>query len=107
MAVLEMISNPNSRWDFFDGKMSYIHKDDQLCSKIKKEFEKYNLKIWDVCFYENPQKGRQIYLYLKKKRGSEISTRQAAALLSRILKKKMMPLPQQKCMVLRQKKNFT
>ena len=85
--------------DFFDGKMSYIHKDDQLCSKIKKEFEKYNLKIWDVCFYENPQKGRQIYLYLKKKRGSEISTRQAAALLSRILKKKMMPLPQQKKLV--------
>lgn len=85
--------------DFFDGKLSYIQKDDQLCSKIKKEFDKYHLKIWDVCFYENPQKGRQIYLYLKKKRGSEISTRQAAALLSKVLKEKMIPLAQQKKLV--------
>lgn len=85
--------------DFFDGKMSCIHKDEQLYDKIKKEFEKHHLKIWDVCFYENPQKGRQIYLYLKKKRGSEISTRQAAAVLSQVLKEKMIPLPQQKKLV--------
>ena len=85
--------------DFFDGKMSCTQKDEQLYDKIKKEFEKYHLKIWDVCFYENPQKGRQVYLYLKKKRGSEISTRQAAVLLSQILKEKMIPLSQQKKLV--------
>lgn len=82
--------------DFFDGKMSQTKKNEQLYDKIKKEFEKHHLKIWDLCFYQNPQKGRQVYLYLKKKRGGEISTRQVAVLLSQILKKKMIPLSEQK-----------
>lgn len=82
--------------DFFDGKMSQTEKNRQLYDEIKKEFAKHHLKICDLCFYQNPQKGRQVYLYLKKKRGSEISTRQVAALLSQILKEKMIPLSEQK-----------
>lgn len=82
--------------DFFDGQMPKTKKDQQLYDQIKKEFEKHHLKISDLCFYQNPQKGRQIYLYLKKIRGEEVSTRQVAALLSQILKEKMIPLPEQK-----------
>lgn len=85
--------------DFFDGRISHTKKDEQLYHKIKKEFEKHQIRIGDLCFYQNPQKGRQIYLYLKKKRGGEISTRQAAALLSQILKEKMVPLPDQKKLI--------
>jgi stage II sporulation protein E len=85
--------------DFFEEKMSLTRKNEQLYHKIKKEFEKHHLKIWDLCFYQNPQKGRQVYLYLKKKRGGEISTRQAAALLSQILKEKMIPLADQKKLI--------
>lgn len=85
--------------DFFDGKMSKTIKDQQLYDKIKKECEKYHLKIGDLCFYQNPQKGRQVYLYIKKKRGGEISTRQVAALLSQVLKEKMLPLPQPKKLI--------
>lgn len=85
--------------DFFEGKMSLTRKNEQLYYKIKKEFEKHHLKIWDLCFYQNPQKGRQVYLYLKKKRGGEISTRQVAALLSQILREKMIPLSDQKKLI--------
>lgn len=85
--------------DFFDGKMPKTQKDQHLYDKIKKEFEKRHLKIMDLCFYQNPQKGRQIYLYLKKVKGGEISTRQIAALLSQILKEKMIPLSEQKKIV--------
>ena len=85
--------------NFFEGKRSLTRENKQLYHKIKKEFEQHHLKIGDLCFYQNPQKGREIYLYLKKKRGEEISTRQVAALLSQTLREKMIPLSDQKKMI--------
>lgn len=82
--------------DFFDGQIPKTKKDQQLYDKLKKELKKRSLNVLDICFYQNPQKGRQIYLYLKKMRTEEINTRQVAALLSQILKEKMIPLSEQK-----------
>ena len=39
-------------------------------------------------FYENPQKGRQIYLYLKKKKRSEISTGAGSSIIKQNIKEK-------------------
>ena len=71
----------------------------KLYEKITKGFGKSQLKLKEIYFYENPEKGKQIYLYLKKKKGREISTRQAAVLLSSMTMEKMKPLPDQKKMI--------
>ena len=64
-----------------------------------KRFSKSGLKLKEIYFYENPEKGKEIYLYLKKKKGGQISTREVAALLSRVTMEKMKPLENQKKMI--------
>ena len=71
----------------------------KLYEKITKGFAKSQLRLKEIYFYDNPEKGKQIYLYLKKKKGREISTRQAAVLLSSMTMEKMKPLPDQKKMI--------
>ena len=89
----------NTLGDFFQGKVSLTEDNKKLYEKITKGFGKSQLKLKEIYFYENPEKGKQIYLYLKKKKGREISTRQAAVLLSSMTMEKMKPLPDQKKMI--------
>ena len=86
----------NTLGDFFQGKVSLTADNKKLYEKITKGFAKSQLRLKEIYFYDNPEKGKQIYLYLKKKKGREISTRQAAVLLSSMTMEKMKPLPDQK-----------
>ena len=83
----------NTLGDFFQGKVSLTADNKKLYEKITKGFAKSQLRLKEIYFYDNPEKGKQIYLYLKKKKGREISTRQAAVLLSSMTMEKMKPLP--------------
>ena len=89
----------NTLGDFFQGKVSLTADNKKLYEKITKGFAKSQLRLKEIYFYDNPEKGKQIYLYLKKKKGREISTRQAAVLLSSMTMEKMKPLPDQKKMI--------
>ena len=89
----------NTLGDFFQGKVSLTTDNKKLYEKITKGFAKSQLRLKEIYFYDNPEKGKQIYLYLKKKKGREISTRQAAVLLSSMTMEKMKPLPDQKKMI--------
>lgn len=89
----------NALGDFFQGKVLLTEDNKKLYEQIIKGFAKSQLRLREVYFYENPEKGKQIYLYLKKKKGREISTRQVAAFLSAITMEKMKPLPDQKKMI--------
>lgn len=85
--------------NFFTEKISLSKDNKILYQKIKKGFEKSRLKLKEIYFYENPEKGKLIYLYLKKKKGGELSTRQVAAFLSSLTMEKMKPLEDQKKMI--------
>ena len=89
----------NTLGDFFQGKVSLTADNKKLYEKITKGFAKSQLRLKEIYFYDNPEKRKQIYLYLKKKKGREISTRQAAVLLSSMTMEKMKPLPDQKKMI--------
>lgn len=89
----------NTLGDFLQGKVSLTEDNKKLYEKITKGFGKSQLKLKEIYFYENPEKGKEIYLYLKKKKGGQISTREVAALLSRVTMEKMKPLENQKKMI--------
>lgn len=81
---------------FASGQFEMSKENGKLKQKIKKEFAQKNLAVKEIYLYENEEKGKQIYLFVKKKIGREITARQAAALLSKIVQKKMQPLLGQK-----------
>ena len=59
----------NTLGDFFQGKVSLTADNKKLYEKITKGFAKSQLRLKEIYFYDNPEKGKQIYLYLKKKKG--------------------------------------
>ena len=86
--------------EFSDGKFGVSSLENQeLYQKILKGFSQVHLKIKEIYFYENQEKGKQIYLFLKKKKRREISVRQVSILLSELIKRKMNPLPGQRKMI--------
>lgn len=85
--------------NFLHEKTFLSNENEVLYQQIMKRFSKSGLKLKEIYFYENPEKGKEIYLYLKKKKGGQISTREVAALLSRVTMEKMKPLENQKKMI--------
>lgn len=85
--------------EFSGGQFHSSEENKRLYMKILKGFSRGNLKVREIYFYENQERGKQIYLYLKKRKGKEIPARQAAAMLSQVVQRKMEVLPGQKKMI--------
>lgn len=83
---------------FANGQFEMSKENEKLQQRIKKGFAQKHLAVKEIYLYENEEKGKQIYLFVKKKKkiGKEITARQASVLLSEIVQKKMQPIPGQK-----------
>lgn len=81
---------------FSEGGFHLSKENQDIYEKIFHGFAKSSIKVREIYFYENHENGKQIYLFLKKKRGKEMTSRQAAALLSDCLQRKMQLIPGQK-----------
>ncbi|MCI5623311.1 MULTISPECIES: SpoIIE family protein phosphatase [Anaerostipes] len=84
---------------FAGGQFEMSKGNKELKQSIKKQFKEQHLEVKEIYFYDNLEKGKQIYLFVKRRRSSEISVKQTALILSETLKKKMQPLPGQKKMI--------
>lgn len=82
--------------EFLQGETEISRDNPVLSEKIKKEFRKKQLDVRQIYFFKNNKKERRIYLFLKKKKGKEMTVRQVGEILSGILQKKMQPLSGQK-----------
>lgn len=69
---------------------------EQIQKRVIQGFAKKHISVKGVYVHENEEKGKQMYLFLKKQKGKEITSRQAAALLSELIQRKMQPIPGQK-----------
>lgn len=81
---------------FINGQFEMSKENEKLQQKIKRAFAQKHLAVKEIYLYENNEKGKQIYLFVKKKIGREMTVKQAAVLLSEIVQKKMQPIPGQK-----------
>lgn len=82
--------------EFASGQFQMSLEKERVQKSIVQGFAAKHITVKGVYIHENEEKGKQIYLFLKKQKGKEITSRQAAALLSELIQRKMQPVPGQK-----------